>query len=246
MADNAHSRPHTRESAQQVITWFQTVVRSFPEDSLERLYLMRLKTAAENLAHGVASRKERYERKIRDTHTERELMKKLSALSVIMGNVSRAAFQALVVGGLFILLFHSLLGLPDFWQSKGATEPNYHLIVTLVGTCLLGIVIKLFSNSRYHNRLLHIKKLEDAALREYRQSVKREYDLCTLKAQTAWEAFTQENYPATVSARDSLAMTFFEQEFLPDDLKNNKAIKFLRVIHIYMRLLRLLRVRNRH
>ncbi len=246
MADNTHSRPHTRESAQLVITWFQGVVNSFPEHSLERLYLVRLQTAAENLAHGVASRKERYERKITAAHIERELMKKVTTLTVIIGNVSRAAFQALVIGGLFLLLFHSLLGLPDFWQTKGATEPNYHLIITLVGTCMLGIAVKLFSTSRYHNRLLHIKKLEDAALREYRQSVKREYDLCAFKAQAAWESFTQQGYPAIISTRDNVARTFFEQEFLPDDFKNDKAVKFLRVVHMSIRALRLLRVRSRH
>jgi len=229
---------HVRESSQRFVIWFETAISSFPSKTKERTYTERLAAAGANLAQGIHSRKERYTREVDTAHSELEILKRLTSLGSIIGNVSKVALNFMIVGGLFFLLFHSLLGLPDLWQVK-AREPNYKIILTLLGTCLVGIAGKLFSTSRYHTRLIHIKKLEDQALRTYRKSVRHEHDRCMMKSLEAWKAFTGEDYSEIKLMRDGVVMTFEEEEFMPNQLKNEKSIKLLRILHLVIRTCRL-------
>ncbi|MDP3779124.1 MAG: hypothetical protein Q8R30_03740 [bacterium] len=224
-----------REASQRYVIWFENIVSSFPSHTKERTYTERLLTAGTNLAQGIDSRKQRYEREVDTAHSELEILKRLTSLGSVIGNVSKVALNFMIVGGLFFLLFHSLLGLPDLWQVKGPREPNYKVIITLIGTCLVGIAGKLFSTSRYHTRLIHIKKLEDQALRTYRKSVRHEHDRCMMKSLEAWKAFTGEDYSEIKLMRDGVVMTFEEEEFMPNQLKNEKSIKLLRILHLIIR-----------
>ncbi len=232
---------NVQASSQRYVEWFENIAeRAFQSKTPQRLYLQRLSEAGANLAEAIRSRKDRLDREVRNAHTELDLIKKLARVSAMIGNVSKVAFHALVLGGLFLLLFDRFLGLPDFWQPKNPGEPNYKLILTLMGTCLVGVALKIYSTSRYQSRFIQIRRLEDAALRRYRRSVRHEHDRCKMKALKAWKVLTGEDYSDIKLFREGIAVEFHEEEFMPNDLTNDKAIHCLRMIHLCIHALRLI------
>lgn len=194
LADNCED-PELRNSARISAKNFNKMMNSFPEKSVEGLYCLNLRMAANSLARGIQTRKYSLNKKMAAAEQMRkDMIKRIAEAEKFIGFL-RGGLHLLLLGGFGYFLIRAIF--------KGQTQtagidPKYASIAFALALALIGACVKSrIMAKKVQNAFSEYTKAITNANDEYAQSVVVEYKLTAETAKLAWKELTGCEPPMT-------------------------------------------------
>ncbi len=184
--------------AAKSIAELEGLIDSFPTDSRERIYLLKLRLAAVGFARGLERRKGDLAERLTVARERKDLFVREFAKGQRFNTMAISGFNYVLVGGFVYALIRAAALMPALAQETHKMDLQYAGLATAIGATLLTSWVKEWWLRRRTGRAF--KRYESAlegANQAYVREVIKEYHLAADTAENAWRWLTGANSNTT-------------------------------------------------